>query len=148
MARPKGSKNKRTLAREARLRDSPGGAMAALSYAADDTPNLDCLSIMKEAMWHFRRKAMICLRNGIDDETVDGYVKDAAALADKVAPYYYPKLSALKVSGDKDNPLNGKDRDQLRAEILEEMRELGLFEDMAQLSGPQGVANRKPEDGS
>lgn len=140
MGRPRGSRNRRTLVREAKLRDTANGAVISMFYASEDDVKLDCLAVIKEAMWYFRRQALNGEKSGLKQSAIDNYYKWAANMADKVAPYYYPKLTAIKVSGDKDNPLNGKSRDELRAEVLSELQALGLFED--QLALPQGVANR------
>ena len=152
MARTKGAKNKRTVLREARMAVAAAGA----DIADLEDPIIDGLTIMESGMRYFhnlyvkeRRKSVL---SEDPEEREDAKklarvaAKDATDIAKEVLQYHRPKLAALKVSGDPENPVFN-DREALRALLLQQMRDLGLFEDLEQLSPPQGVANREPEEG-
>ena len=77
----------------------------------------------------------------------------AAGIAEKIAPYRHPRLSAVKVGADRTNTLNIPDditAQELRAEILSDVIRFGvlpieltrLLPEPQQLLGPGGVADR------
>jgi hypothetical protein len=68
-------------------------------------------------MQHFFLRAKNAGRKQAD---VDDDYRQAAALAALVAPYRHPRLSAVKVAGESNNPddsWRGATADELRAEI-------------------------------
>jgi hypothetical protein len=132
---PKGAKNKRTLIREAEEAIGAG-------------PVLDSLHLLEATMAHFYTRAINLKRSGGKAEVIDANLRDAAAIAEKIAPYRYPRLSAVKLAGDPNNPARFKDdatADELRAEIMQRIRILvsaGLI-DLKALPVPDvGTANR------
>ena len=117
MGRPKGSRNKRTLLKEAEQ-------YVGTRYA-DQV--LDALYVIEKAMRHFFIRAETGKNAGRKNELVDEDYKQAAALAALATPYRHPKLSAVKLAGDPNNPLHIPDdasADELRAEI---MRHIGIL---------------------
>ena len=120
MGRPKGSKNRRTLLREAE-------GEVDLATATGEVP-LDSVFVIEKAMQPF-------LHSGGDgkkrrpqeqSEVAADYEK-AAHLASLVAPYRHQRLSAVKLAGDPNNPARFKD-DATAAELREEiMRRLGVL---------------------
>jgi hypothetical protein len=59
MARPLGAKNKRTLLREARLREAAMEAQRQLASLDNEATRFDSLWVMEEAMSYFFRRAMM-----------------------------------------------------------------------------------------
>ena len=117
MGRPKGSRNKRTLLKEAEQ-------YVGTRYA-DQV--LDALYVIEKAMRHFFIRAEMGKNADRKYEQVDEDYKQAAALAALAAPYRHPKLSAVKLAGDPNNPLRIRDdatADEVRAEI---MRHIGIL---------------------
>jgi len=117
MGRPKGSRNKRTLLKEAEQ-------YVGTRYA-DQV--LDALYVIEMAMRHFFIRAEMGKNADRKYEQVDEDYKHAAALAALAAPYRHPKLSAVKLAGDPNNPLHIRDdatADEVRAEI---MRHIGIL---------------------
>jgi hypothetical protein len=117
MGRPKGSRNKRTLLKEAEQ-------YVGTKYA-DQV--LDALYVIEKAMRHFFIRAETGKNAGRKNELVDEDYKQATALAALATPYRHPKLSAVKLAGDPNNPLHIPDdasADELRAEI---MRHIGIL---------------------
>src|SRR5271168_4304855 len=125
MARPKGSKNRTTILREAQE------TMVARGLLGHEQDFLDSLAVMEEAMRHFYVRAVAAKRNGLKEEIVDAAFRDAVSIAEKVAPYRHPRLSAVKLAGDPNNPVRFKDdatAEELRAEMMRriaEMRDAG-----------------------
>src|SRR5271168_5157764 len=123
MARPKGSKNRTTILREAQE------TMVARGLLGHEQDFLDSLAVMEEGMRHFYVRAVAAKRNGLKQEIVDAAFRDAVAIAEKVAPYRHARLSAMKLAGDPNNPVRIKDdatADELRAEL---MKHLGILID-------------------
>ncbi len=88
---------------------------------------LDSLFVMEEGMRHYFSKAMQAKQNNMKAEIVDSYMQKAIAVAEKVAPYRHPRLSAVKLAGDPNNPVRFGDdmtADELRAEVMKRV-ELG-----------------------
>jgi hypothetical protein len=99
MGRPKGSRNKRTLLKEAEQR-------VGAKYV-DQV--LDSLYVLENAMRHFYIRAEMGNNTGRKKEEVDEDYKQAAALAAMVAPYRHPRLGAMKLAGDQNAPKDLED---------------------------------------
>jgi hypothetical protein len=121
MGRPRGSRNKRTLLREAEQNVG--------SKYTDQV--LDSIYVIEQAMQHFFLRAK---NTGRKQAEVDDDYRQAAALAALVAPYRHPRLSAVKVAGGASNPVHFKEdatADELRAEItrrLNILQKAGILE--------------------
>jgi hypothetical protein len=104
---------------------------AALNVAAKraailgtDLPDLklspDSLAVLEEAMRHFYIKAMVdkamvekSLGDKADWKAVDAAMVQAAALAEKVAAFRHPKLSAVRLAGELNKkPTDGASLDE------------------------------------
>jgi hypothetical protein len=113
---------------------------------------LDSLFVMEKGMRHYFSKAMQAKQNNMKAETVDSYMQKAIAVAEKVAPYRHPRLSAVKLAGDPNNPARFKDdatADELRAEIMKRLEILisaGLI-DLQALPVPDGETVRQVRRG-
>ena len=86
---------------------------------------LDSLYVIECSMRHFFIRAEMGKNAGRKREEVDEDYKQAAALAALVAPYRHPRLSAVKVAGDPNNPARFDDNataDELRAELMKRLR--------------------------
>jgi hypothetical protein len=117
MGRPKGSRNKRTLLKEAEQHVG--------SKYVDQV--LDCLYVLESAMRHFYTRAE--MRKNTDDKSdlIDADYEKAAHLASLVAPYRHARLSAVKLAGDPNNSARFKDdasADELREEIMRRLSAL------------------------
>jgi hypothetical protein len=142
MGRPKGSKNRRTILREA---EEHVGA----KYV-DEV--LDSLYVLESAMRHFYLRAEMGKNTGRKAEEVDEDYKQAASLAALAAPYRHPKLSAVKLAGDPNNPARFKDNasiEELRAEVLKNLEILAPVLDLPALDVALSdrVANRDVPQG-
>jgi hypothetical protein len=124
MGRPKGSKNKRTLLREAEQH-------VGLKYT-DQV--LDSLYVIESAMRHFFLRAEMGKNAGRNHAEVDADFEKAAHLAAMVAPYRHARLSAVKLTGNPNNPVSPWDdatAEELRAEIehrLNVLQDAGIIE--------------------
>ena len=58
------------------------------------------LHLLEATMAHFYTRAINLKRSGGKAEVIDANLRDAAAIAEKIAPYRYPRLSAVKLAGD------------------------------------------------
>jgi hypothetical protein len=109
----------RTILREAR---------EALDRHADNGEViLDSLYVLEKTMKYFFMQAELCAHAGKNKEIVDRDYLNAAAIAEKVAPYRHARLSAVKLAGDPNNPARFKDdatADELRAEIIRRLGHL------------------------
>jgi hypothetical protein len=116
MGRPKGSRNKRTLLREAE---------EALGRTRDPNEIVDMLHVIEKAASHFYLRAEMGERSGTrKPKEIDEDYREAAALASLTAPYRHARLSTMKLAGDPNNPVRFKDRataDELRAEIMQQL---------------------------
>jgi hypothetical protein len=137
VGRPKGTKNRRTLLREAE--------QYVGSKHVDQV--LDSLYVIETAMQHFFLRAEMGKNAGRKKEEVDEDYKQAATLAALAAPYRHA-LSAMKLAGGTNNPVRFKDdatADELRKEV---MRRLGVLHeagviDLKALPVPGGgIANQ------
>jgi hypothetical protein len=130
MPRPKGSKNRKTIVKQVEQ------AMGVIA------PDLSSLHVLEATMAHFFTRAMVLQRSGGNKADIDADLLKAAMIAEKVAPYRFAKLSAVKLAGDPNNPIRIKDEAtaaQLRTEILTlmaELQEAGVL-DLEALPAPQ-----------
>jgi hypothetical protein len=65
-----------------------------------------------------------------DDVERGNYYMSAAAVAKEIAPYRFPRLSTVKVGGDKGNPVlirEGVTAQEVREELLRDIAETGLI---------------------
>jgi hypothetical protein len=139
MGRPKGSRNKRTLLREAE--------QFVGSKYVDQV--LDSLYVIVKAAQHFFIRAEMGKNAGRRAEEVDEDYKQAATLAALAAPYRHARLSAMKLAGGtNNNPVRFKDdatADELREEIIRRLwvlHEAGVI-DLKALPVPGGgIANQ------
>ena len=115
MGRPKGSKNRSTILREAQE------AMVARGLLGHEQDFLDSLAVMEEGMRHFYVRAKAAKQTKQPDKVIDAAMIQAVQIAEKVAPYRRARLSAVRLAGDPNNPLRFKDdatADELREEIM------------------------------
>jgi hypothetical protein len=137
MPRPKGSKNRATILREAEV------SMVDIIARRGKEAFLDSLFVMEEGMRHYFSKAMQAKTNNMKPEIVDNYMQKAIEVAEKVAPYRHARLSAVKLAEDPNNPVRFKDdasAAELREEIMKRLRILvsaGLI-DLKALPAPDG----------
>jgi hypothetical protein len=105
MGRPRGAKNKRTLLREANIREAAARAQFDLAMTDDEPIKADSLAVMEEAMTFFYRLALKeKRRNGDADlKTTRDNWREAVTIAKEVAPYRYARLSSVRVAGDRTN---------------------------------------------
>src|SRR5271169_473433 len=127
MGRPKGSKNKRTIIRETLAKGSLLGEEAMAAVKA--------MAVVEQTMMHFYMRAMQEKARGAkaDEKRIDADLREASAWATKMLPYHRARLMAIKLAGDPNAPVIRDDitAEELRAQILSEMRRLGLFDDLA-----------------
>jgi hypothetical protein len=83
MVRPLGSKNKRTLLREACMREAAVRAQLGLASTDDDSIKADSLAVMEEAMSFFYRLALKeRRRNGeADHKAIRDNLREAVNIA-------------------------------------------------------------------
>ena len=115
MGRPKGSKNRSTILREAQE------AMVARGLLGHEQDFLDSLAVMEEGMRALLVRAMAAKQTKQPDKVIDAAMIQAVQIAEKVAPYRHARLSAVRLAGDPNNPLRFKDdatADELREEIM------------------------------
>jgi hypothetical protein len=140
VGRPKGSRNKRTLLKEA---EQHVGSRRIHQV-------LDSLHVIEAAMQHFFIRAEMGKSAGRKAEEVDEDYKQAAALAALVAPYRHARLSAIKLAGDPNSPARFKDdatADELRAELMKRLHVLtsaGLI-DLEALPAPSDGIVKRPK---
>jgi hypothetical protein len=139
MPRAKGSKNRRTLEREAA--NKIAAARAELVKDApplDFSMPLDSLDVMEQAMRHFYFRAKIEERLGdrADWRRVDEAFRQAVHVAEKVARYRHAQRSAVRLSGDLNAMPENVNLEELLASIKAEWVKLGPLIDMD--VGPQG----------
>jgi hypothetical protein len=138
MSRPKGSKNRATILREAEE------AMFARHLDGREQEFLDSLHVMETGMRHFFAKAMSAKASNAKPEIVDANMLQAVSIAEKIAPYRHARLSAMKLAGDPNNPYRIPDEataDELRAEIMRHIARLtdaGVLDLRALLPTPKG----------
>jgi hypothetical protein len=130
MGRPAGTKNKRTRIFEQNAQIA--NAAAQLSGGnADPHALVESLAVMDEAMKFFVKLARAEKADKPESIKAKGdYYLAAAGIAEKIAPYRHPRLSAMKVAADRTNMPNIPDdltAQELRAEILSNVIRLGVL---------------------
>jgi hypothetical protein len=105
MGRPLGAKNKRTLLREANIREAAARAQFDLAITADESIKADSLAVMEDAMAYFNRLALKERhRSGdADPKAIRDNLREAVTIAKEVAPYRHARLSSVKVGTDRAN---------------------------------------------
>jgi acetolactate synthase small subunit len=93
MARPKGSKNRRTVLREAEK---------AMSKSEEF---VDSMHVLEYTMRHFYTRALLLTQINGKPEQIDANLKEAAAIAEMIVPYRHPRLKAITLTGDPNSPL-------------------------------------------
>ena len=96
-------------------------------------------------MRHFYIKAMVekSLGKRADWKAVDAAMVQAAAMAEKVATYRHPKLSAVRLAGELNKKLtDGATLDELLARIKTELTKLGPILDLEVVREPEGSKRR------
>ena len=143
----KGIKNKRTLMREHNMK------MAQAEAGLGGKFHVDSMEALKEALDFFRDHAKEMVKKRKKDEALKAFML-VAHVSDKINPYYYPKLTAVKVGGDRDNPLmisEGATGAEIRAELREWMKQAGVPEEFLKPFKPpptiEGVANIAGKNG-
>jgi hypothetical protein len=145
MGSRKGIKNKRTLMREANMREAAARAQLILEGSDDESIKADSLVVMEEAMTFFHRLALKERgRKDADIEMIRDNYREAVAIAKDVAPYRYPRLSTVKVGGDRINiPFvpDGVTAEQVKAELFSEIVRTGILPTIFAkfLPGSEGV---------
>jgi hypothetical protein len=132
MGRPLGAKNKRTLLREANMREAAAQAQFDLAMTDDEPIKTDSLAVMENAMTYFYRLALKERhRSGdADFKAIRDNLREAVAIAKEVAPYRHARLSSVRVAGDRTNMPevpDGVTAQELRAELLSEIARRGIL---------------------
>ena len=146
MGRPKGSKNRSTILREAQE------TMLARGLMGREQEFLDSLHVMEVGMRHFFAKAMHAKANKGKPEIIDANMLQAVSIAERIAPYRHARLSATKILGDPNNPVHFRDdatAEELRAELMKRLEILtsaGLI-DLQALPAPDGETVRQVRRG-
>jgi hypothetical protein len=126
MARLHGSKNRKTLLREAE---------EALEHSRKPHEIADSLHVMESVMMHFYLRALSLKTLKKPDDQIDAAMLQAL-MAEKVAPFRHPKLGTVKLAGDPSNPLRMMDNattEELKAEIMRHLRILAPVLDLEPL---------------
>jgi hypothetical protein len=141
MGRPRGSKNRSTILREAQE------AIVSRGLLGHEQDFLDSLAVMEEGMRHFYVRAMAAKQTKQPDEVIDAAVVQAVQIAEKIAPYRHARLTAVKLAGEPNNPVRFKDdatADELREEIMWHLGVLvdgGILDLEALLAPKRRIAN-------
>jgi hypothetical protein len=136
MARVKGSKNKRTLLREAELEAIRAGTKKDV---------LMSIYVMEHIMeyFFFRAKGMRAVGN---HDKAERYYLRALTAAEKIAPYKYARLSAVKVMGDPNAQKDFEDGatlEELKAMVEYHPERVAPFLDL-EVKGADGLDLREP----
>jgi hypothetical protein len=127
LGRPKGSRSKRSIMREQRMKATEAAIQLAKANG-DKIVIEDSLAIMEHAMRYFFTQA---LEAKVDDkETIKTALLDAVAIASQVCNYRHPKLAAVKIGGERDNPVmvrEGVTSKQIMEELRQKILETGLL---------------------
>ena len=144
MSRPKGSKNRSTILREAEE------AMFAKDFGGREEEFLDSLHVMEVGMRHFFAKAMQAKTNNGKPEIIDANMLQAVSIAEKIAPYRHHRLAAIKLNKDPVDPALREEAslEELRVEMLKHWERLVPVLDLEALVAPSdGIANREVQEG-
>jgi hypothetical protein len=132
MSRPKGSKNRSTILREAEE--------AAFAHKLDGRKQefLDSLHVMEEGMRHFFAKAMHAKTSSGRPEIIDANMLQAVSIAEKIAPYRHHRLGAIKLSADPVDPgvRENASLKELQAELVKHWKRLAPVLDLEALMAP------------
>jgi hypothetical protein len=130
LGRPKGSRNKRSIMREQRMKATEAAIQLAKANG-DDIIIEDSLAIMEYAMRYFFTTAVKAEREKEPNpEVVKAALLDAVGVAAQVCNYRHPKLSTVKVGGDRENPLmvrEGVTSKRIQQELLEMIAATGVL---------------------
>ena len=116
MARLHGSKNRKTLLREAE---------EGLGKARSGEAMVDPLHVMEKIMMHYYTQALSFKAMEKPDTEIDAAMALALHAAEKCAPYRHARLAAIKLAGDPNDPLRMLDTataDELKAEIMKHLK--------------------------
>lgn len=157
MGSRKGVKNKRTIYREQRERAAgiivrSNGKSVAENIAINGADYIaESLNALGEALGVFLQMA----RTEVDPEKRCGYYHDVVMVADKLAPFRYPRLASIHTSGEKRGALERvgvTEREvyaEVMAEVMAEIRESGelprAVKAYIEAHSNGGVANRDAE---
>ena len=94
-------------------------------------------------MMHFYAQALLLKNLWRPDDQVTAAMMQALMAAEKVAPYRHPKLGAVKLAGDVNNPLRMLDtasKDELKAEIVRHLKILAPVLELDAVPELRGLA--------
>jgi hypothetical protein len=107
---------------------------------------VDSMHVLEHTMRHFYGRALLLKQINGKPEQIDADLKEAAAIAEKIAPYRHARLSAVKLAGDPNNPVRIHDNaslDELRELVKLHYDRLAPILDLKSLMPPgDGNANR------
>jgi hypothetical protein len=105
MGSRKGIKNKRTLLREANMREAAARAQVDLTHTDLEPIKADSLSVMEDAMTFFYYLALKERHHGgdADPKAIRDNLREAVTIAKEVAPYRHARLSSVRVGSDRPN---------------------------------------------
>ena len=83
---------------------------------------VDSMHVLEYTMRHFYARALLLKNNNGKPEQIDADLKEAAAIAEKIAPYRHARLSAVKIAGDPNAPKDFED-----GATLEELKAMVEF---------------------
>ena len=144
MARPPGSKNKRTLIREQRrILAAAGQAEKTAMFSSDPRIIHDAMEMMEAGMRFFH--GLVLIEQDKKDKADAGTIRqawlDAIQTAEKLIPFKYARLASIKLAGKlpgEDDIDKSASAAELRAQIIAQLAEVGIP------VGSRGVANRRP----
>jgi hypothetical protein len=139
MARSFGSKNKRTLLREARIREATEQASMGIKKSTDPQFMIDSLALMEAGMRYFYGRHLAAVKKGGKaSSTADAALLDAIRIAEKIAPYRHPRLSTVRVATDPNQHSEDMTADEIRDDILAGLEEMGIKAEIT----PLGIKSR------
>jgi hypothetical protein len=113
---------------------------------------VDCMHVLEYTMRHFYGRALLLKQIKGKPEQIDADLKEAAAIAEKIAPYRHARLSAVKLAGDPNNPVRIHDNaslDELRELVKLHYDRLAPILDLKSLVPPaDGIANGGNDTGA
>jgi hypothetical protein len=107
---------------------------------------VDCMHVLEYTMRHLYGRALLLKQIKGKPEQIDADLKEAAAIAEKIAPYRHARLSAVKLAGDPNNPVRIPDNaslDELRELVKLHYKRLAPVLDLESMRAPgDGIADR------
>jgi hypothetical protein len=105
MGSRKGIKNRRTLLREANMKEAVARAQTDLVCIGDESAKADSLAVMENAMTYFYSLALKERHRGgdADSKAIRDNLREAVTIAKEVAPYRHPRLSTVRLGSDRTN---------------------------------------------